>query len=398
MNLKDNKLVEIYFYIIVFLKIIELTSIIPTDNFINTFMIIMGVLLLCYTIVKNELKIKYIYPTELKLYIIGIIITLLLNYNILTLKSVIFQIFYILILFLLAQKFFNEKIYKNIKRIILFVTFFLITLFYIQYIIYGNNVIFKNINGGGLLVALNIFLLVLMKTKNKKMYLLNCLLIVYYVIFMGISNARTSILALIIVCFIYTMKKILAIKYMKSIIIMLMIPIILLGINHIFSKPNVEMEIASIEKKVNSMLSNRYYLWKYGIYNLEDHFLFGIGADIEGKVIEKVPTYILDTQSGFQKWILSRTDLHNGYIQILVQNGVVGLVLIVVYLYNELKKVELKDEKKYLLIFIILMNLCENALLLADSLIVIILWTILGFCSNHLVKPEQQIIGEVSNE
>ena len=81
MNAKENKLIEIYFYIIIIFKIIELTNILPEDNIINILMVGLGCVLLFYMILRNDLKIQYTYPIELKIYIVFIIVTLILNYH-----------------------------------------------------------------------------------------------------------------------------------------------------------------------------------------------------------------------------------------------------------------------------------------------------------------------------
>ena len=378
MNAKENKLIEIYFYIIIIFKIIELTNILPEDNIINILMVGLGCVLLFYMILRNDLKIQYTYPIELKIYIVFIIVTLILNYHTRTLKSTVFQIFYLVILFLLAQKCLTKRILNSISKIILIGSFILVTIFLIQYAIYRQNLLFSNINGGSLLVALSIMILILKKPNGKILYIGNRLLILYFIIFMGISYSRTSVLALAFVVCIYILRKLLNIKYMKIIISLLAIAIIVLVGNNFISKPGLESRIISLEQSLNRVLSNRYYLWKYAIANLDGHWLFGIGADLEGKIIDKTPTTILDTLSIAQRTILSRTNVHNGFIQILVQNGILGLTIMIVYLYRSIKRMNPKDERKYILLLILVMNLCENTLILSNSLIVLVLWMILG--------------------
>lgn len=399
MNKEKNKLIEIYFYVIIFLKILELTVILPEDNIINIIMVAVGLLLLLYVFIKSALKIEYKYPKELKIYLICIIITFMFNCDMRTLKSVIFQIFYVAILFLLAQKCVNKRIYKNINIIILITTFVVITIFYIQYMIYGDNVLFTNINGGGLLVALNIFILFFAKRKDNHVFNIGKWgLIIYYAIFMLVFGSRTSLISLIIVFAIILLKRFLAIKYMKSIVIFTIILVGTFAIFQPFEQGDFQTKITLAEEKINRILSNRYYLWKYSIYNLENKFLFGIGADLEGKIIEKMPDSILSTLSRAQKNILSRSNVHNGYIQILVQNGVVGLALIVILLYRNVKLLKYQEESKYLLIFFISINLCENVLLLSNSLIVLLIWMNLGIFYREYDSDNISNEGEIDNE
>ena len=387
MNVKKSKLVEFYFYIIIILKIIDTTNLLPEDNFINFFMLGMGTIVLLYIVIKNGLKLQYTYPIELRLYIVCIIITLILNYNISTLKSTAYQLFYLIIIFLIAQKCLTIKIYNNITKIIVFFTFVLVTIFFIQYIIYRDNVLFRNINGGSLLVALSIMILILKKPSRKILYLINRFFLLYFIIFMGIAYSRTSILALILIVCIYILRKLLNIKYVRIIILLLLTLIMVLVVNDFVSKPGLENRITSLELTLNNVLSNRLYLWKYSIANLDDgHLLFGIGADLVGKIIGKMPTSILDTLSIAQRNILSRTNVHNGFIQILVQNGIIAFFIMIVFLYRSIKKMEVKDEHKYILLLIIVMNLCENTLILSNSLIVLVLWMILGAQNSNLYR------------
>lgn len=378
MELKKNRLIEIYFYIIIFLKIIELTVIVPNDNIINIIMVAMGVLLLLYIFIKNGFKIDYNYSKELKLYIICIILTLIFNWNIRTIKSTIFQIFYIVVLFLLSQKFIDQKIYKNINIIIISTTIIIVTVFFIQHAI-TNEWLFTNINGGSLLVALNICILLFMKNKNNHMLQVGKWgLVIYYSIFMLMFGSRTAILSLISIFAILLLRRFFCVKYVKSIILLLFILILILTIFLFLNQADLNTGVKIMEENVNMILSNRYYLWKYSISNLEGKFLFGVGADIEGKIIEKVPEDILSTLSASQKNIMSRTNVHNGYIQILVQNGVIGLILILLFIYKNMKMVKNEKESKYFLIFFIIINLCENVLLLSNSLVVLLIWMNFG--------------------
>lgn len=377
-----EKITKKYFYIIIFLKIIDLTVWVPNDNPINKFVIITGIILLFCDIIQNKFKINYKYPMLLKLYILSVIITLIMKFNIITLREVFFEIYYIFILFFLAQKWADQKTYDNIYKIIIATTFIVVAVFFVQYFIYGKNMVFRNINGGSVLVALNIMIIILLKPKLKINKIIKAILLVIYIIFMLLSYSRTSIIAAIFAGIIYAIRRLLSIKYIKSVAILFII--LLFAINSLNYKNFESYNIQNFEEKINSVLSNRYYLWKYGIKSMEGNVLFGIGADIEGKIIENIPQYIVDTQSIAQKQILSASNLHNGYIQLLVEHGIVGLGIMIIYLYTAIKKIPKFEKKKYILTLCLLINLCENQLLLSNSVIVILFWMILGDYTNNI--------------
>lgn len=386
MNARESKLVGRYFYLIIIFKIIDTTNLLPEDNIVNMFMLGTGVALFLYIIIKNGFKLQYIYPLELKLYILCILITLVLNYNISTLKGTAYQLFYLIIIFLISQKYLTKEIYNNITRIIISFTFILVTIFFIQYSTYRENILFRNINGGSLLVALSIMILILKKPSKKNWYFANCLCLVYFIIFMAIAYSRTSILALVLIIFFYILRKLLNIKYMKIILLLLTILILIFVVNDFISKPGIENRITDLELTINNILSNRLYLWKYSIANLDGHWLFGIGADLSGKIIEKMPTSILNRLSIAQRYILSRTNVHNGFIQILVENGLIAFFVMIIFLYRSIKKMKINNEFKYMILLIIVMNLCENTLILSNSIVVLVLWIILGAQNSSIYR------------
>ena len=136
--------------------------------------------------------------------------------------------------------------------------------------------------------------------------------------------------------------------------------------------------------------SLRYPLWKYSIQAMKQSPIFGIGAIIGERTIEKVPEYLIKQKfSAHQVTILSRNNLHNGYIQVLVQHGIVGIILLIGFIYGQIKKIYNVKAKnafmwylKYFFLFIIIANLFENNLILSNSFIVYLIWITIGVSSN----------------
>ena len=256
--------------------------------------------------------------------------------------------------------------------------------------------VFSNINGGGILALLDIVALIYLYDKKKINRLLAIFLGVFYTLFILISQARTSILGLIVLILymIYMnifknieLKKIKSILKKFFIIIMAIIFIFLICIilkRNYNSESKIDNTIMNIEEKLADITTLRYWLWKYSIEELIDNnILFGIQADFGEDSFNNINNEeLLNSFSASQKDILNRNNMHNGYIQLLIRNGIFGFAFITIFIAKLfLKSIKMERIPRYYIFFIlifIIINLFENHLVLSNSFFVLFLWINIG--------------------
>jgi len=399
-------------YLIVFciLKILALTNVFENLP-INTIMFIIGCIIMLCILMKNKGKINY--SNILILFIMLIIIGMFSHGDVITVKANLFEIFYILVIYTIAKEFFKEQEYIKLVKIILIMTLIMVSIFFIQYImlfisngISGkgafSHIVFSNINGGAILVLLNIIMAIYMYKIKKMNKLLAIFLISYYTVFIVISKARTSQLALVIViCYlIYNyffrnnsyikLKKILQIILTISIIVIIIFSLVLVLKRDYDFSSDVDEFIYFVEKEVARFTTLRYWLWKYSIQELvETNPLFGLGANFGEENFQNITdSELVEALSNSQQEILSRTNLHNGYVQILVVNGILAFACIIIFLIMFLFKIFKNNATIYnkyircIYIIYIFVNLFENDIILSNTFFVLFLWMHIGIDSN----------------
>ena len=209
-KLKQSNIIKIisiaYLGIFCILKIFALTNIFES-LLLNKVMFGIGcIIILVITIIKKG---KLNYSNTLIVFISLVIIHICFYMNMSTIKTALFEIFYVFVIYNIAREYLTEKEYHKIIKFILVITFLLVSIFFLQYIViyilngtYNKgdiaHVVFSNINGGAILVLLNVvminYLYKIQKISKGLMVFLN----IYYAVFIMISMARTSQLALII--------------------------------------------------------------------------------------------------------------------------------------------------------------------------------------------------------
>lgn len=421
-NIKKDYLKSIsIIYLIIFctIKTLSITKLISNLS-VNSIMFFMGCIVVLLMAVKGKIK----YPSILYVSIFILVICCIFNFSIETVKLILFEVFYLFVIYNIAKEYFGQEAYIRLLKIIIGITFCLVTIFYIEYIyttiISGiqtkaeiNKIVFTNINGGVLLASLStifIYYLQQMKEINNKVAIL---LQIYYLIFIFISKSRTVLLALVILIsyalYQYILKKY-RLKKIKRIvntaICVFMIFIVLTSLM-LFLKTNYDKNskidniILNVEKKLSDLTSIRYLLWKNAIQELvSNNLFFGEGENYKQESFNNnLNEELIEPLSISQKKILAANNLHNGYIQILFKNGLLGFGIIIAFLVKFIKDIEKLDNSieyykyiKYLYLFYIVINLFENELLVSNSIFVIFLWMQIGKDSNlinNTVKREK---------
>lgn len=88
----------------------------------------------------------------------------------------------------------------------------------------------------------------------------------------------------------------------------------------------------------DSGFTSRWFLWDAGFKIFKENFLLGIGkGNLYQEIVEVTGKKIYPEYSGFH--LLGFTDLHNGYLTILVVSGVIGFILFAAFMLRYLKMV-----------------------------------------------------------
>lgn len=408
-----------YLMLFCVLKVFELTNIFK-DISINTIMFVMGWIIIFLIFIQNKGKLNY--SNTLIVFISAIIINMFFNFDIETIKVNLFEIFYVFVIYNIARQYLEEEYIKLIK-IVLVISFVIVLAFFIKYILLCitsglptknmiSNIVFTNTNGGAILVILNIVMLNYMykiKKINKWLAIVGNF---YYIIFILVSKSRTSLLALIVlICYLLynhfwsekdkyiKLKKVLKIILISfSIIIIIILSFMLLKRDYNFNN-KIDSLIHNVEQKIAKATSLRYWLWKYSIQELIDtNPLFGLEENFGSDSFNNIDdSELLDALSDLQKRTLTKSNLHNGYIQILVRNGLFGFITIMSFftifgtkILNIKSDTPYKKYIKYLYLLYAVVNLFENDIVLSNTFFVLLLWIHIGMDSN-IIKNSKEI-------
>lgn len=414
------------FYLMIFctIKTLSITNLISNLP-VNSIMFFMGCIIAVLMFVKRKIK----YPSILYALIFTLVICCIFNFSIETVKLILFEVFYLFVIYNIAKEYFGQEDYIRLLKIIIGITFCLVTIFYVEYIyttiISGmqtkaeiNRLVFTNINGGVLLVALNIIFISYLKKIKQIDNKIAIFLQIYYIIFVFISNSRTVFLALGILV-IYTVyqenakrgnwenaKKIVNITIHILIIFIILISLLFCLKTNYDDTSKIDKVILNIEKELSNLTSIRYLLWKNAIQELvSNNLFFGVGENYKQESFNNnLNEELIETLSISQKKILVANNLHNGYIQVLSKNGLLGFGVIMVFLIKFIKDIGKLDSRveyykyiKHLYLFYIVINLFENELLISNSIFVIFLWMQIGMDSN-LIDDQVEVKKEGKNE
>lgn len=148
--------------------------------------------------------------------------------------------------------------------------------------------------------------------------------------------------------------------------------------------------VEELEDRDGGLLTGRTYLWKAGLKALKQSPLFGIS---KAATYDCAKDYIEDA-----KWLEHlETSLHNVFITVLVASGIVGLVLFIIFLLNNIFPMVnvalLKAGKKHYELYVscimiiaslLVIELVEARIIYRTEVFNVIFWTVCGFAYNYV--------------
>lgn len=256
---------------------------------------------------------------------------------------------------------------------------------------------FENVGSGLLVFIFCIHSIVVIEKKRSNSFTQNVIIILsYFVTFLVIwmSKARTSLLSLTTILFIFFClnKSLWCRRNIKLLFVILVCLIAIITISYMFigSLPFYEqfneISFSLFKKELNT---SRPDLWKFEIARLQGSFLGGLGTGI-------LPIF----PYGVDEELLG--SFHNSFIQLLMQNGFIGLVMLIIILgkiWNQISKsIELLSIQFVIASFvgILLYNSFETTLLSNKFSIGMLEWMILGSGLGISNINQKNLIGNVS--
>lgn len=378
-NVINKKLTLFFTYLVCFLLFLKFTLI---DN-ISFFHLLLPISV-CFSfvlIILNYKKFnsKWLIDNYILLFYFLIrIISIFLNKgSFLNFKTLVYEIFFLIIVNFLFDK--NKKTYKGFSKmiIVLNLVFNVVSIIY-QYIVqrdfsrelFG---IYTNPNGMAILTIISLMLYINLREKSSLkrfdyFYLLFSTLIIF------LSESRTIIIAVIfyIVIKLLLEKKIIELDIIRKFLGFMLIFCLMIII--VFSYINKNNYVPSnLENEINDVTTNRYFLWKYSIFSLERNPIYGIGENNIGEYRYFEIPYMffktIDSVSRKERLLLNNN--HNGYLQLLVGNGIICFIIFFSFIYKEISK--LSEDMFSFVAVLLLINMFENELIVTQSLVIFLL-------------------------
>ncbi|WP_252238117.1 O-antigen ligase family protein [Clostridium sp. VAP51] len=389
-NFVDNRLYFRLLYILVSLGFATIFLYVPAIKELNTIVLAWGILLILIMMFKDY-KTRKIYKFDVPI-ILFIIFTLALNIfayrtteniKIWIVNLMIFTSLYTIDVFKSKRQNIKEMKIISYFYIVLMLPLSMVSL-YVDYkkitiqatdMVFGTGRsfgIFVNQNAlsiaAGLAVVLSIYLM--QRNNNIKMKTLLFLNFIIQGITMVKANGRSSYLLIIAVIYLFLFIY-LKNKYLR--IALLVIPFLCSSVLLTFN-----------EDRLHGFTSGRNILWKSASFVIKDNPMIGVGNSdlLEAVRNARVVEYLPGIEYG---------GLHNVYLQIAATNGIISLVLMLVFLISIMvfiiKKLDkLKGKEKLqmttiasMLLGILAVNVFESNLVYIISFISIMFWIYLGY-------------------
>lgn len=388
-SILDNKFYFRLLYLFVSLTFVTILKCVPQIGLLKDIAFAWGFLLLIFMFF-NDYKRRKIYKFDLPLDLF-IIITFIFNIfvyrNSTNIK--IWAINLILFVIIFSVSVFNNK-KELIKEMNIITYFYVVFMFIVSVIslemkIFDKSItvggyffsgvkggLFENENAISIAAALAIVMCIYLHyiTKNFKartFWFVNIILQAFTMIsFKGRSAYLVVIAVIYTFCFIYGKN-----KYVRSLLIIL--PILLGIVGSFYEGDNIRY-----------FTSGRTSLWESAAVVIQHNPIAGVGnADMVDKVTHSRATSDLPG--------LQTGGVHNIYVQIATVNGIISLVLFLLFLALILilivKKIDClrKKEKMHMTIItsmvigILAVNVFESALIYGTSFISVIFWIYLGY-------------------
>ncbi|GAA0818564.1 O-antigen ligase family protein [Clostridium tertium] len=458
---------NIIYSLITLMMLSTISIIAPITTEFNVLILLWGALYFVYDFFKEKTYYKSRYSKILIVYMIIFFIGILINYKnnlIGNIKTFAYTGFFLFVVYSYKNDFeerYTQKELYNINSIIIIISSIvsfaslLTFIFFIQFtynnvpqgFVYPNSPalwgFYGNPNSGGMVAVIsiiattfNIYLYKSLKDKNSSLarkiyYYLNIVVQFLYLILCNSRGAVISLLAFIIFASFYLLfiffKEDKKMANIKSIIISLLltciisfvyttsIPSLKKGLAHIpktidklinSEKSNVGVietesndEVIELDRNIESghVSTGRVEIWTYGLNTLKLNPLFGHGPDNIGLAKQKI--YPNDKSR-----YMVTNNMHNGYLQILLSNGILGFIAFSLFiilivkdtLFSLFSTKIISDKSSYIPLFFItglvlsiaVNGLFENVILLTQSYITTVLWIYLSYLSRRLDKAK----------
>lgn len=457
-NFLLNKVNLIYFLITI-MMLSTVTILSPYTTELNVLFLLWGAIYFLYDIFNKKSCIKSKYKIYLIIYMIVFLISIIINIKdnpIDNIKTFVYTGFFLFILYSYdtdknlktAQKELTK--FNNIIIYISSITSFIAIIMFVFLIQYTFNDItqgfvypdspalwglYSNPNSGGMIATISIIVTIvnisLYKIINEKKiskirknyYIFNIIIQYLYLVLCNSRGAVLSLLASILFVLFYNLYIKFKNKFniLKSITFSILISfLVLIGCNifisiskntlayipqyvdkltssnnnHHNNSNNVEINLDR-EIQDGHISTGRAEIWSYGLNTLKFNPLFGHGPGNIGLAKQKL--YPNDTS----RYIVTN-NMHNGYIQILLSNGILGIIFFGIFIiliakdsliaiFNPNIKIDNIQKKTILLILMPILAIAvngvfENVILLTQSYITTILWTYIGYLGLYLNK------------
>ena len=149
------------------------------------------------------------------------------------------------------------------------------------------------------------------------------------------------------------------------------------------SKPEETHVTVDREKEDGDVSTGRFLIWEAGLKALEEKPLLGWGADNIGIAKQAAYPELADSKH------ITTTNMHNGFLQILVANGILGFLpffIAFILLWKDVAAglfLRRKGDTAYLLMavaagVVVVCSMVENFILLNLSVMSVTLWFYLG--------------------
>ena len=451
-NFLFNKVNLVYFSITI-MMLSTVTMLSPFTTELNIVILLWGGIYFIYDIITKRSCINSKYKVYLIIYMIIFFISIILNIEnnlIDNLKTFVYTGFFLFVLYSYDTKkelHNTQKELVNFNNIVIFIssiTSFIAIIMFILLIQFTYNDIpqgfiypdspalwglYSNPNSGGMIATLSIILTIVniylykilnTKTISKTKFSYYIFNIVTQWLYLVLCNSRGAVLSLLATIlfgvfykYFYKFKE--KFNIIKSIIISLLISfIVFFGYNIFLSiskstlayipkyveeltstnnvnTPNSDIEI-NLDREIKSghISTGRAEIWSYGLNTLKFNPLFGHGPGNIGLAKQKL--YPNDTS----KYVITN-NMHNGYIQILLSNGILGVIFFGIFMILIAKdsliailnhNININKNHKETIVLILapilaiaVNGMFENVILLTQSYITTILWTCMGYLS-----------------
>ena len=463
-NIKNfllNKVNLIYFLIMI-MMLSTVTILSPYTTELNVLFLLWGGIYFIYDILNKKSCIKSKHKIYLIIYMLIFLISIIVNIKnnpVDNIKTFVYTGFFLFILYSYdADK--NLKTtqkelikFNNIVIYISSITSFIAIIMFIFLIQYTFNDItqgfvypdspalwglYSNPNSGGMIATISIILSIvnisLYKIINetshfkirKNYYIFNIVIQYLYLVLCNSRGAVLSLLAGILFIIFYNLYIRFKNKFniFKSIVFSILISfVVLIGSNIFISiSKNVLSYIPEYVDKITSsntthntggnieinldreiqdghISTGRAEIWSYGLNTLKFNPLFGHGPGNIGLAKQKL--YPNDTS----RYIVTN-NMHNGYIQILLSNGILGILFFGIFIiliakdsliaiFNPNIKIDNIRRKTIILVLMPILSIAvngvfENVILLTQSYITTILWTYIGYLGLYLTKLDSK--------